>query len=432
MKQSYLLAAGFSYQFGMPLASDLTEVFLSIFDKDFINHLADKMSEIFPYGQNYPLNRDAIFEAFDLLLDFKEKEEKNYELIINAINNLSKQTSDQSVRHSYQYVFSVLYGVIHSILVYYQDLAFNLYLINKEPYRNFKNLISQDDETWIFTLNHDLFLECLAIDFQIPITFGDSHHISFRKNNKESFNTIINFTYSQKSELNLSNPSLFKGEYGINLVKLHGGLNELKYKDESNLCNLTLDVKNSSELMANFKNMMSMCHYLPNGHKLQSAEDWIITNMDNELDVAAKSMLTGGEKYSISYSEKEGEEKLILFSKKLEDIELLTIIGYGFNDRHINNKIYRALLLNPDLKIKIVDPYAKFPECLLEFKDSITLIQSDVANWIYFEEHRTPTQHNWNPDLKKYNEDVNKLRSVVNLTVIELIKLKYRGSIIKA
>ncbi len=36
MKQCYLLAAGFSYQFGMPLASDLTEVFLSIFDNEYL------------------------------------------------------------------------------------------------------------------------------------------------------------------------------------------------------------------------------------------------------------------------------------------------------------------------------------------------------------------------------------------------------------
>ena len=426
MKQAYLLAAGFSYQFGMPLVKDLTEVFFSIFDKEYITIVADGLAQTFPYGPNYPLNRDALFRALEIITTAKENQEENYEQIINRIKELFRSTHQPDLSRSYSYIFSVCYGIIHDILVDYQEFTFNFYQIKKEPYKQFKNLISQDAETWVFTLNHDLFMEFIAKDFGIPITFGDKHEINFRKDNKKFFNTIIPFTYSGKNNLNKDNPLFFKGKFGINLVKLHGGLNELKYKDGSNLCNLTLDVKDSSELMENFKNMMDMRHYLPNGEVPKSAEDWVITNMDNELDIATKSMLTGGDKYSISFSEKDGEEKLILFSKKIEELELLTIIGYGFNDRHINNRIYKALILNPSLKIKIVNPYAEYPDCLLEFKESITLIRADVANWIYFEEHSTPTKHNWNPDLQSYNAEIEKLRPVIKSVIIEFIRLKYR------
>lgn len=428
MTQCYLLAAGFSYQFGMPLASDLTEVFLSIFDKEYITLLADGLSKTFPYGEEYPLSRDALFEAFELLLSYKEKNEQNYELIINAVKNLTKPSTSQSERHSYEYVFGILYGIIHTILVDYQKAAFHLYQSNKEPYRNFKNLINQNEETWIFTLNHDLFMEYLALDFDIPISFGDSHQISFRQDNRENFNKLIKLTYTEREELTLENLSFQTDEYGVNLVKLHGGLNELKYKDGQYLCNLSLDVENATELSNNFNDMMEMCHYLPNGEKLHSAQDWIITNMDNELDIAAKSMLTGGDKYSISYSQKKGEEKLILFSKKLEKIDTLTIIGYGFNDRHINNKIYRALILNPQLKIKIVDPYAKYPDCLLEFKDSIQLIRSDVANWIYYEENSTDTEHKWNPELIPYNDAIKSSREILKIAIMRMVTIKYRPS----
>lgn len=73
-----------------------------------------------------------------------------------------------------------------------------MYQINKEPYRNFRNLINQNEETWIFTLNHDLFMEYLALDFDIPISFGDSHQISFRQDNRENFNKIIKLTYTKE------------------------------------------------------------------------------------------------------------------------------------------------------------------------------------------------------------------------------------------
>lgn len=426
MKQGYLLAAGFSYQFGMPLVKDLTEVFYSIFDKEFITRLADGLAQTLPYGPDYPLNRDALLRALEIITTAKENKEDNYEQIINRIKQLSKSTHDPLLSHSYSYIFSVCYDIIYNILVYYQKVTFDFYQIKKEPYKQFKNLISQDKETWVFTLNHDLFMEFMAKDFEIPITFGDKHEISFRKDNKKNFDTIIPFSYSEKHELKLDNNLFFKDKFGINLVKLHGGLSEFKYKDGSYLCNLTLNVKDSSELMENFKNMVDMRHYMPNGEVIKSAEDWIITNMDNELDIAAKSMLTGGDKYSISFSEKDDEEKLILFSKKIEEMDLLTIIGYGFNDRHINNKIYKALILNPKLKIKIVNPYAEYPDYLLEFKDSISLVRADVANWIYFEEHSTPTKHSWNPDLQPYTAEIEKLRPVIKSVVLEITKLKYR------
>lgn len=68
----------------------------------------------------------------------------------------------------------------------------------------------------------------------------------------------INFSYSNIEDINANNPKYFKNQYGVNLVKLHGGLNELTYKDKKQFCNLSLDVKNSEELMQNFKNMMQM------------------------------------------------------------------------------------------------------------------------------------------------------------------------------
>lgn len=107
MKQGYLLAAGFSYQFGMPLVKDLTEVFYSIFDKEFITRLADGLAQTLPYGPDYPLNRDALLRALEIITTAKENKEDNYEQIINRIKQLSKSTHDPLLSHSYSYIFSV-------------------------------------------------------------------------------------------------------------------------------------------------------------------------------------------------------------------------------------------------------------------------------------------------------------------------------------
>ncbi len=73
-------------------------------------------------------------------------------------------------------------------------------------------------------------MECLAIDLNIPITYGDKSKFTFPVSNIEMDNKI-HFTYSNRDELSYRNLDYFKNDFGINLVKVHGGLSELLYKD---------------------------------------------------------------------------------------------------------------------------------------------------------------------------------------------------------
>lgn len=420
MKNVFLLAAGFSYQFGMPLASDLTKIFLSIFNEKNIPILINVLSSQKPYGEEYPINKDALKSAFDVILKYKKDPNcNNYELVISDIFQLTKEYKYRDDSNSYHFIYSYFYGLIHDILVLYQKFTFPLYQQNKEEYKLFSHLLSKDKETWVFTLNHDLYMEFLAKDFLIPITFGDTEKISFRKDNTVNKEKIINFSYSEKKGISLKNNQYFKDEYGINLVKLHGGLNELHYKDSTLVCNLDLDVVDSTEMLKNFSDMMSMKYFTHDGKAYHSSIDWFITNMDYDFDIATKSMLTGSNKYSPTYSEKENEEKLSLFSQVLKESDNLTIIGYGFNDEHINNKITKGLIINEKLKVKVVDPIGGIPKPLVPVDEGnrVRKIQSDVANWIYHEEHSTPTFHAWNPKLQKYNEDNKNMREVINKMV---------------
>ena len=315
MKNIFLLGAGFSYQFGMPLVKDLTEVFYSFFNEQTVPLMIDEISKASPFGSDRPLNKKAIEKAFNILLDYmaKEPRESNYEKILGDINNLRKSGLNVSDNDSYSIVYMLLYKIINDILLKYNDLAFSLYLVNKEPYNLFKELMSKDNETWVFTLNHDLFFEYLAIDNNIPITLGDKNKDTLRKDNLSGFNTLINFTYSNTSDISINNKNYFKNKYGVNLVKLHGGLSEIKLKDDQCIYNLDINVKSSSELNKNFNNFKEMNHLDMSGRKTSSLRDWAVTTLDNKLDLATHAMLTGNNKYSKTLSPKTGEEKIALF-----------------------------------------------------------------------------------------------------------------------
>jgi hypothetical protein len=364
MKKGLLLGAGFSYDLGMPLTSELTEVFLGMFPKMRAERFGEILSQNDPYTKDRPINRKAIFEGIDLLLRY---EGANYEELLSNLQELGDTPGkNQSDRDSYHYLFGIFYEIIHQILTIYQIVSYQeLYVKNRRWFSSLRNLLSER-ETWVFTLNHDLYMECLAIDMKIPITYGDRNNLIFPISNLE-MNNEIRFTYSKRNELSYRGQGYFKSKFGINLVKVHGGLSELLYKDGSMICNQSLSRSSSEELMIDFIKIGNMAYY-HNGKKNPSGKDRVITDPYGELDIICKSMLTGGSKYSSTTNEKEGEEKLKLFDEMLRDIDELTIIGYGFGDRHINYRLSNAMVLNNRLKIRVVDPIDKlYAECLQQF-----------------------------------------------------------------
>jgi hypothetical protein len=82
--------------------------------------------------------------------------------------------------------------------------------------------------------------------------------------------------------------------------------------------------------------------YYHNGQRIALGNHLAMSDKSGELQIVEKSIIAGGYKYSKTLKPKVGEEKLQLFDKVLSETDELQIIGYGFNDRHINIRLYNA------------------------------------------------------------------------------------------
>ncbi|PXX25866.1 hypothetical protein [Thalassospira sp. 11-3] len=411
MKKLLILGAGFSYNLGMPLAAELTEIFLCIFKRIPPKGLVNNLLNSNKFNIERPVNEIALNKAIKIINDY---DGKNYEELLSHIQFLSETNvkTSTSDRDSYFAVYSICYSIIHIILVNYQIASFKtMYLKNRDHFNGLKNLLSKS-ETWVFTLNHDIYLECLSLDLGIPITYGDSEKITFPKSNIEMDN-IIEMTFSYRNEF-LEHNSFFKEDFGINLVKLHGGLSELHYDDGKKICNQSLKDNNAIELMYDFMNIQQMGYYF-NGIKEPSGKDRVITDLKGNLDIICQAMMTGGKKYSITNNDKKGEEKLKLFSEILKQTDEVTVLGYGFGDKHINNRLSNAMLLNENLKIQIVDKVSRgIPLSLEQFDYSgrVRTATCGAAEWMEY-----VGTSRWNTDQiegLKNNENLrNKIREKV-------------------
>jgi hypothetical protein len=367
MKNGLLLGAGFSYDLGMPLAVEVTEVFLNLFTEETVERMAKAMSLRQPYGAGRPVDPKAITAGWDSLLAYKRNGGMNYEAFLAEIENKAGLGSPtQPERDSYHSLFDYFYRVIHTILDLYQEVSYAvLYGKNKDCFSALKTFIS-DEETWVLSLNHDLNFEFLALDFGIPITYGDDHELEFPVSNLELSHRIA-FTYTERKGWGAHHLGFLNGTPGFNLIKLHGGLSEFTYQDGTLLCNLHLDKPSSLQLAQNFLLYRRMAYY-EHGEAVVMGQDRAISDLTGKFDLISKSMLTGGRKFSGTSKIKEGEEKLQILDGVLSGLDEFTIIGYGFGDEHINFRLSNAMLLNPKLRIMIVDPFRiDIPLCLRQF-----------------------------------------------------------------
>ena len=218
--------------------------------------------------------------------------------------------------------------MIHTILSLYQEASYAvLYRKNRNCFSALKTFLS-DEETWVLSLNHDLDFEFLALDFDIPITYGDDHELEFPISNLE-LSKRIQFTCTEREGWSEQHPGFSNGKRGFNLIKLHGGLSEFTYQDGALLCNLQLEKLSSLELAQNYLFYRRMAYY-ENGEPILMGQDRAISDLSGKFDIISKSMLTGGSKFSGTLKVKDGEEKLQILASVLSGLDELTVIGYGF------------------------------------------------------------------------------------------------------
>ncbi|WP_061207012.1 hypothetical protein [Leptospira santarosai] len=384
MKVAFLLGAGFSYDLGMPLGIDLTNSFFDLFSGINDSQLIEGLLSL---EQEVPLNKRAISKGIKLLYYHRKRKTKNYEHIFAQIEELALiSKGEKNVKDSYRYLLNLFYEAIYSNLMLYQNISYNqIYKTNFNLYSGLKHVLNEN-ETWFFTLNHDINLELLCIDCNIPATYGDTGIIKFLIDNNR-ITDKIDFTYKKRKGFNIKNKAYFKNSFGANIVKLHGGLGELDYSESQMVCNPPLTFNHSIDLFNQFNRIHRMAFFLDEDSKIKlpNGRHIFVANEDEHLVVLAKSVLTGGNKYSKTAKIKQGEEKLKLFEDIIKSVDKLIIIGYGFGDQHINFRINHQLVKNKKFAIEIVDPnFKRVPSFIEQFDydNRIKGIALNTTDWI--------------------------------------------------
>ena len=384
MTKALLLGAGFSADLGMPLVSDFTNLYfkkLANF-KEFLN----LQKNAHPYGPEIKLREDAFDKIIELHGNLSS--EMDYESFLKEIQKIYFSSRETDYARTIHYIFGLYCEQVYKLFETYTKKCFEIYEINRKYYSNlFK--IFKDEELWVLSLNHDLCIESLCLDYNIPISFGDVGNISFPLDNYHLDDELLNFSYSNIQDLTIEKMKFFRNTYGVNLIKLHGALTEFFYDNKSKIVHLLpqKDDTSNSYIKRNSIVNNDMKHYI-NGIYIPALGELAISDINGECQFLGKSILTGGYKYSKKlFDKKQGEEKMLLFKQVLSIIDEIIIIGYGFNDEHINNRLDEAMILNENLKITIVNPDTKTLPSIIDRHDHdlrITRANLRTPEWLHY------------------------------------------------
>lgn len=384
-KKTLLLGAGFSYELGLPLSMCLTKDFYSYLNPKKITSLIDQLKMNQPYGDNRPIDKEA-FKTILEIFTAKAKKKLGYEALISVFENeLSTPITTQPTKDTYHYFAFVLKDIASQILWRHQERRYEHFLKNEKYYKLIDKYL-EEEEVFVFTLNHDICFEMLCIDYSIPFSFGTDEEVVFSKSNLRPHDTI-KFVTQKRDDVSSGKNYILKKPI-FNIIKLHGAFNEYGFNDDSNI--LTIDTKecnSSNEYLKKVASAWNETEYIINGHNVRMGEFISVTDLMGEFQILSKSLLIGGKKYSITINQKPGEEKLQLFEKILRETDELTILGYGFGDLHINTRIYNAMILNENLKIKRIEPKTNiYPELFNPVNYAMRLSggMCTSTQWLYY------------------------------------------------
>jgi hypothetical protein len=223
-----LLGAGASQEYGMPLLWDISRqirVELSLPALRSENKLAQTVGRGFP---------DAVLEDFISVL---QRPDMHYESIIGYLetNHLRNARSpDQPYHGLAAWLTEIIYDKIYNIHVQKSRNPD----ATVEYLDGLKKLTSKNLPLWVFSLNHDVVLESAAARLGLVVNSGFPGSASLPLPSPFGGETSIKVEVVTEEEMSNGLRFLQSGNEGINLIKLHGGIDIFTLRDGKDVLKL--------------------------------------------------------------------------------------------------------------------------------------------------------------------------------------------------
>lgn len=345
-RSAWLIGAGFSYELGMPLVWELTDEIKRWLTPEHLRELAAGWQA---RGRGMPI------EIIDAFAERLTRQDEHYEQLIGWLQAEQYRCRSNAAQSAhYHALVGMLQDVVGRILLERHTRNPEYHRHSLPWYRGLAHAVPAADPLWVFSLNHDLHVEMLAIELGIPLScgFAELNAVGFTGDDgrRVFFDRI---TRDRLAKHQLDYPT---AQRAINLVKLHGSLDVFAYNDLLDY----LRVHPEHDTVDGWiRAMQAVEQHLPaknNGQPIPVQGEICVYDDAHELQFLRRTPVAGAFKFEGRASYNAPGELVEFFANKLNEFEELVVIGYSWGDRHLNGPIEKWLAADPDRRIVNVDP----------------------------------------------------------------------------
>jgi hypothetical protein len=377
-----LLGAGASRELGMPLRADINAEILAWLSPASLRKLNATWRG---RGFGHP---DKVIEDIASTLD---QDTFDYEALLGHMEAQYLNDAREGFAHAYHALYAWLAQVVYQILYRRQVERRDSCREGLQYFEGIARLAQNNRPLWIFSLNHDVLVECIAALFGIEVNGGFSPRTVFLPCRSADGQPVAALAAELLTEVELASGQLpfFKADWpGINLLKIHGALDVFTYGDGRDLVRLkpedqtfdaiidALQIANEGLLDPNLASSL-----VPDPLALANKIPYI--DSDGQPQVLGRTLLASASRLTHPYPQLMQRRLLEYFRANLARADRLVAIGYGMGDAEINEILYEWLESSGTRQLEIVAPgIAQVPPFLQPLSARVELTPASATTYL--------------------------------------------------
>jgi hypothetical protein len=374
-----LLGAGASYEVGLPLVWDLTADMRREFAPDKLRRYNAKQRA---RGTGYPDH------VIDSLAGVTVRDDMHYESMLGHIETqIRRNTHLRDDFQKYHGLRALFVEIIYRLLQARHISNVGPVVSRLRFYSGLAGLAAANAPLWIFSLNHDVVVECIAAAQALPLNCGFPSGVVTLPRRDGSGAKIgdLRAEYISSVDLKALDTRYFPpGTRGINLLKIHGGLDVFAFREgEEFLKILPTDPSPAGVLDA--LRVVNTEVYSPTirRNRVHTVNEIAYEDDAGITQFLRRSIVAGAFKFDGRSQQILPNEFLAMFRVQIDRVSMLVSIGYGFGDSHINEVIRTWLERDATRRLEIVGPNeGAVPTGLVHLSPQITRTVATATEYL--------------------------------------------------
>ena len=366
----------------MPLRADINAEILSWLSPTSLRKLNTTWRH---RGFGHP---DWVIEDFARTLD---EATFDYEAVLKHLEAQYLNDARPGFAQAYHALYAWLAQVVYLLLYRRQVERRNSYREGLQYFEGIARLATSNRPLWIFTLNHDVLLECIAALFGIEVRCGFSPRTVLLPCLNGAGVAVATLAADLLTDVELASGRLHffaSGQPGINLLKIHGALDVFTCGDGHDLIRLrpaeptfdaimdVLQIANEGLLDARLVSGL-----VPDPLAVTNQIPYI--DRDGQPKVLGRTLLASAARLTDPYPQLLERRLLEYFRANLSTAHRLVSIGYSFGDSDINEVVQDWLAGAEARRLEIVVPGATHvPGFLQPLAAQVELTPSSATTYL--------------------------------------------------